>query len=311
MKLIDQTPYINTNGELSLVNHVAASLKFGSTWYPEIKAQQVVVDILNRNLAKGYTLLRNITLPGTKANLPLVLIGPAGVFTMVVTPLKGTYQAKGEVWGMYSGEKVRVVQPNLLMLADKMARALQRYLAKQGCETSVEGILIATDPGLHIESTRPIVRVVMRDGIENYINSINQAIPALVVTISQTIVDLLIEPGMEKSTKLQSQGETGSVVETQVNETQAEEQISPELEQLLPWAGEQQEFGSTIAETGEGKLQMDFFMEDEQGPDVDAKRKSKPLPLGFTGKQWALLGMFGVVELILLLIFYWMVSGGI
>jgi len=137
MKLIDHTPYLSGNGDVSFLNQMLASLKFGSSWYPEIQAQKIVVGHLQDNLSKGYTLVRNLPLPGSDAVIPLILLGPAGVFVLVVTPLKGTFQAKADTWGELVSGKMRSTPANLLVRASRMARAIQRYLQKQGNEVAV------------------------------------------------------------------------------------------------------------------------------------------------------------------------------
>lgn len=306
MKLIDQTPYVDEKGNLSLVNRLLAMLKFGSAWEAEIKAQQVVVDILQRKLPKGYTLMRNITLPGTDITLPLLLVGPAGLTILLVSPLKGTFRANQEDWSEYSGKRLVPSKPNLLLLASKLARATQRYLDKQGLQvSSVEGMLLATDPGMHIESLRPVVRVVMRDAIELFFGGFEQSYSILSQAEIQKIVELLTEkpeiqpvPQPVAPPLPSSQPEQPPVQEESAATT-------PELEDVLPWSGD--------------RLGFDF----KDDSPVESERPTRPASSGqeqrtpgrlpdklvsnrgkISAKQWALLIGFGLVEVLLLFVFF-------
>ena len=306
MKLIDRTPYINAKGELSLVNRFLAILKFGSGWEAEIKAQQVVVDLLQRDLPKGYTLMRNIRLPGTDILLPLVLAGPAGLSILLVTPLKGTFRADQEEWSEYSGKKLTASKPNLLLLASKLARATQRYLDKQGMQiSSVEGILLASEPGMHIESVRPAVRVVMRDAIELFIRGFEKAFAVLSQVDIQKIVDLLTEKSEgQPAPEPVEQIPVPNLVE-QTPTQPAQTSSTPELEEVLPWTGDRLGFdfkddSSEDAEKKAGAAQV----KSEQHlsgalPDRLVSNRGK-----ISRKQWAVLIVFGLLEILLLFVFF-------
>jgi hypothetical protein len=177
MKIIDQTPFYKENGELSLMNRGKAMMRFGAGWFNEIEAQKSVIPVFEKNLDKGFTLLRNVTPPGLDASIPFILVGPPGVFVMYVTPITGMFRAKGDQWGTITGNTFKPEKPNLLARTERMARAIQVYLQRQGYTelTSVEAILLCSDPAVHVDSLRPIIRVVMRDALERFIISMNQA----------------------------------------------------------------------------------------------------------------------------------------
>jgi len=305
MKLIDHTPYISESGEISLSNQIQATLKYGTAWYPEIKAQKIVIDYLNYNLDKGYTLLRNIVLPGIQATIPLILVGPAGVNVIVVTNLKGAYQAKGDNWEVIEGGKNRSAKSNLVVLTSKMARAVQHYLKKRGIEdTEVDGVLICSDPGMHVESSRPIVRVVMRDAIEHFVITLNRSSPTLSGNAAQTIINWLSNP--------QSIQPPAPEVEEIVAQPVAQPVDSsvevPALDDVFPWADNS----------------LDFEFKDDPSRDLEKPFSNAPEPLKksspvkhtqqsdskqfyFDKKQWILLICFGVVEITILLVFFWLV----
>jgi len=177
MKVIDQTPFFNEKGEISFMDRLKAIMKYGNGWIAQIKAQKSVIAVLEKNLDKGYTLLSNVTPPGLETSIPMILVGPAGVFVMYVTNLTGMFRAKGDQWGTITGSTFKPEKPNLLTRTERMARAVQVYLQRQGYTdlTSVEAILLCSDPSVHVDSLRPIIRVVMRDALERFAVSMTQA----------------------------------------------------------------------------------------------------------------------------------------
>ncbi len=195
MKLIDHTPFFK-DGQISTTDRLKAIWKYGASWLKEVEAQQVVIAALERGLARGYTLLRNVTLPGLEIEVPLILIGPTGIYVLYVTPLRGTYRARGEEWGPIEGESFRPARVNLLRRTARLARAVQVYLQKQGLADlpPVEAALLCSDPGLIVESVRPIVRVVQRDALERFAVSISQARVVLGVDRIQQIINHILNP---------------------------------------------------------------------------------------------------------------------
>lgn len=177
MKIIDQTPFFNENGEISLMDRVKAGMKFGGAWVAETQAQKTVVAVLEKTLDKSYILLRNVIPQGLEASIPLILVGPTGVFVIYATHLTGTFRAKGDQWGTISGSTFKPEKPNLLTRAERMARAVQVLLQRKGLLelTGVDPILLCVDPGMHVDSLRPIVRIVMRDALERFAISVSQA----------------------------------------------------------------------------------------------------------------------------------------
>ena len=307
MKIIDQTPFLNEVGEVSFINQIQAALKYGFSWYPEIKAQKVVIDIMSRSLNKGYTLLRNITLPGSQVIIPLILIGPAGVYAIFVTHLKGNYQAKGENWVVLEGNKVQTSRSNLLVLTSNMAKIIQRYLDKLGIKLSnVDGALIAADPGMHIESVRPIVRVVLSDAIEHFAVTINNSSTIINSLMAQTIIRQLVEPKInQQQTPINTQPTIAEKKEPQT------EQITtpvPEIGELLPWSGDNLGFDykDDTAQDLEKPFGWELEHQNEPSPDIK-KHPENSKRLQFDKKQWILLISFGVVEIIILLVFFLMV----
>lgn len=177
MIIIDKTPYREANGQIGLMGLIQGTLKYGPSWQNRMKAQDVVIAIIEKQLDSNFALLRNVTLPNTEINLPLVLVGPPGVCLINVTHERGVYRAKDEEWGTMIADRFVPARINQITRTATFGRVLQTYLDRQGYKGSVvvEPILMAADPGMQIESTRPAVRVVMSDALERFAASLSHS----------------------------------------------------------------------------------------------------------------------------------------
>jgi len=196
MKIIDQTPFFNHDtGEISIVDRSKAIIKYGAGWVKEVEAQEQVISVLEKILDRNYTLLRNVTPPALEASFPLILVGPAGVYVMYVSPLTGMFRAKGDQWGTISGSTYKNEKINLLTRTELMARAIQVYLQRHGFSEiiNIEGVLLFSDPSVHVDSVRPIIRVVMRDALERFAISLMQARVVLSTESTQNIIVRIVK----------------------------------------------------------------------------------------------------------------------
>jgi hypothetical protein len=196
MKIIDQTPYYTEKGELSLLDRARAMLKYGNSWVGEMEAQKSVIAVLDRTLDKNFTLLRNVTLAELDMLIPFILLGPSGVYVIYVTALTGTVRAKTDQWGTIFGSSFKPLKPNLLVRTEHMARAVQVYLQRHGFNspTGVEPVLLCADPSLNVDSLRPITRIVMRDALERFAISLQQARTAFTPEALRGMVDCILTP---------------------------------------------------------------------------------------------------------------------
>ncbi len=196
MRIIDQTPLYNENGELSLIDRGKSIIQFGPGWVKEMEAQKTIVSIFEKVLDKNFTLLRNVTPPDLEARIPFILVGPTGVYVMYVTPVKGMFRAKGDQWGSITGNAYKPEKPNLLIRTERMAQAIQLYLQKQGYSgiTTVDAILLCSDPSVTVDSLRPIIRVVMSDALERLAVSIAQGRVIISPETAYNIVKRILNP---------------------------------------------------------------------------------------------------------------------
>ena len=307
MKLIDQTPLQDDKGEIGIVQRIQGTLQFGFSWYPELEAQKTALAYLERGLGKGYTVIRNQTLGASGIVVPLALVGPAGIIAAHVTHLHGTYQAKGDSWGSISGSSFKPAAINLLTRTERLARALQAFIERQGVKLPqpVEPVLLTTNPGMHVQSLRPIVRVVMVDALERWAVSLSKAAPVFTVEAAYELADRIVNPRPPKKTE--EPEAAASNLETAAQITQNEE--GPELSRagaIFRAADEAESFNPA---------DLEFAFEEDAGlevpPELVETNPAVPLQakgnakryFGMSIRQLALLAGMFLVEICVLVSF--------
>jgi hypothetical protein len=196
MKIIDKTPFLDDKGGISFSARLQGMLKYGFNWYADVEAQKGVIAQLDRALEKGFVLIRNFTLPNSEIVIPIILIGLGGISVIYVTNVKGFFEAKGDQWNTVSNGRTQPARVNLLVRTVRLARAMQVYLERQKIEMAnpVEPVLISMDPGAHIESLRPVARVVMSDAIKPFAASLVQTRPIWRPEFIHTLADRIVNP---------------------------------------------------------------------------------------------------------------------
>ena len=196
MKIIDKTPLLDEKGNLSFTQRVQGMLQYGFNWPRELEAQSAIIKYFDRQFEKGYTLIRNLTLGQSGIIIPMILLGPPGIYVIEVTHLRGRYEARGDTWNVESGDQYKPAPVNLIQRTMRMARALQTFIERQGVRipVSIDPVLIAGDPGLHIESTRPAIKVMMIDGIKAFVNGLINGSPVLSSVQVNDFADRILNP---------------------------------------------------------------------------------------------------------------------
>jgi len=170
MKVLDYSPIPFDGGKLSFQDRIKGIFQFGFNWISEMKSQEVLITHFDRVLDKRFTLLRNIPLPDGGVTIPLILLGPHGVTVLYNSPLRGIYRAQGDVWEVMDSRmrNFKPSKPNLIRRTALMAQAFENYLKQSSYELKVDGILVFTDPGVHVNTTRSGVRIILMDAIERF-----------------------------------------------------------------------------------------------------------------------------------------------
>lgn len=299
MKLIDQTPLLNEKGEIGILQRVQGTLKYGFEWYPELGAQKSVLAHFERVLGKGYTVIRNQTLGASGITIPLTVVGPAGIYATYVTHLRGTFQARREEWGQSYGINYKPSSKNLLAVTQRMARALQAFIERQGVKLPkpVEPILLAANPGMHVESMQPIVRVIMVDALERWAASLEGAAPVFTVETAYELADRIVNPRPPKKAQ--------PSVPASTPEPSDEESELSRAGAIFAAADEAKPFDPNdlgfAFEDGEGLEIPPELVESNPAVPVPSKEDTKKRILGMTLSQLGLLGGMLLVEICVLI----------
>ena len=303
MKVIDKTPLQNEKGEISPIQRLRGTLEFGLAWYPEQEAQKAVIAQLDQVLEKGFTLIRNVTLGSSPITEPLVLVGPPGVYVIYVTPEAGFYEAKGDQWNVVKSGHSYPAAKNLMSYVFRLARALQVYLDRQGVNLPgpVEPVLLSSNPAMHIDSLRPMVRVVLSDAVRQFAGSLLQARPVLKPELAFDITERILTPKPKPVQRPEpSEVETPQYLPPGLRDNPEEEEAQPQARAraIFHAAEEAKPFDPA-------DLSFDF---DENAPasgdevpgDLKETSPSQRLPANkrgpFSTRQWVLLGVMLLAE---------------
>jgi hypothetical protein len=162
---------------------------------------------------------------------------------------------------MVANERFQPADINILSRTARMAKVLQVFFERQGMNllAPIEPVLLAVDPGMHIDSVRPVVRVVMSDAIDRFADSL---LTGRVVYNAQTVnefVERILNP---RSTRQQSQ-------------PQSELQESPEMKNETPFPNVETSRMKAILNSPQtdalidsGQSEVGFALEDEPSPTV-------------------------------------------
>lgn len=197
MKVIDQSP---VRADIRLFDRVKAYLtgisNYGWGWTADIKAEETIIASLQQYINNSYTMIRNVVLEGIDSPIPLVLVGPSGIYMLLASGAKGVFRARNEIW-MEMNRKSRKYTPvrkNLINRAQLMTRVVGYYLTQHQCpHPPIQTAMLFGAAGAHVDSTRSAVRVVLKDGMERFASSVVQGEEVLKKREDvQEVVDFLI-----------------------------------------------------------------------------------------------------------------------
>jgi len=196
MKIIDKTPLLDEKGELGFSQRIQGMFQFGFNWPNELQTQKAIITFFDRQLEKGYTLIRNVPFGQSGIIVPMILLGPTGIHVIQVANLRGRYEIRGDTWNVASGDKYVPAPVNLVQQTIRMANAVQAFIERQGVRlaASPEPVLIAGDPGLHIESVRPAIKTMMIDCIKSFVSGLAIGKPVLAPEQVYDYTERIINP---------------------------------------------------------------------------------------------------------------------
>jgi len=193
MRVLDNSTQDRAGKKPDVLNRARSRLS--QSWsQKEAHAQEVVINALQKVLDNKFVMLREVTLEGPDIPIPLILVGPSGVHVIYASTLKGVLRAKEDVWEELDDrtQKFSIARPNLLTRTLLMARAVNAYLAEHGHKLpEVEPVLFFSDPGINVETTRPVVRIVQMDALDRFVAGLLQSQTNLEPEVVQKIANAL------------------------------------------------------------------------------------------------------------------------
>ena len=227
MKVIDFSNAIDRAKSPSLIDKMLDTLRQMRAPSAEVRSQERVVSALGRVLDNRFFLLRAVRIEGLDIAIPMTLVGPTGVRVLYPCALHGVFRVNMDNWEQMDDnqQRFRTVKPNILTRTSLMARTLGLLLSNHGLiQSEVEPVVVFSDPGTHVDTIRPTVRVVLLDGIGRFITGVLQSRSYLEKPDVQKIVDLLsnsTQPGIlnsasdvkEDAFSFQDQGKQSQVLD--------------------------------------------------------------------------------------------------
>jgi hypothetical protein len=183
---------------------------------PNAKAQETAIQTLKKVLDNRFYLLCNLILPEIELPAPLLLVGPPGIWLIQASPAKGVYRAMEDRWEEMENQtqKFRPARVNLPAQTTATAHAVTAALHNRGVAVpSIEPVILFTQPGAHIEATRPPCRLVQSDAIVRFAASLLQSRPVFAPEDIQAIVQAFKAPILELDAA-QAEPELGTLDET-------------------------------------------------------------------------------------------------
>ena len=154
-------------GVLKMVAGVVFSdrlLEEGATDYKsfaqgERGEESVIAELANR-LDKRWTIYRNLQLPGSKADLDAVLVGPPGVLVVEIKAYSGSFKINRDRWHYRRAGRWYLSDKSPLKQALANKRRLEKYLAQHGLSEIPVGtaVILGRDPD-YIHFHKPIIPV--------------------------------------------------------------------------------------------------------------------------------------------------------
>jgi hypothetical protein len=233
----------------------------------DIKAQETLITHLGKTLSNRFILIRSFKIENLTIPIPLILVGPTGLFVIYTSALKGIFQTKDESWLIASdANRYEPARPNLITRTSLMAKAVETVLDKHGLSgPEIQGVLFFSNPGIHVDAQRPTVRIVLMDGVERFVTSLLQGDLKYEKDEVQILVTALTEPGgLEKKEALPLEAPTEAIEQPKP--------IQPPREPIL-------------------------------GKNINAISERFPL----TTRQWILLGIIALMEIIVLVAFIFII----
>jgi hypothetical protein len=284
MKRIECSPFRDEQGQISLEQRVRGTLQHGLSWYGEMQAIDGAVRKLSKVLGEEHVALTSVPIPRTAITVPLLILGPQGVRVFLPTSIQGVFRAKGDEWLKFGGGTSRrftEAKPNLQWKVLEMAQSVLNYLRTTGFGLpEVEAVLIFTNPRTHVESSNSPARIVLADAIERFATNLLQFQPIMDQEDIRDLVRTITNPVDEEA----------EVKEAPAPPPRAKPRPARPIDLPEP-----------------SRVDSEALIQGESSALSPRQQRSlsriRPKRFPFTRKQWILLGMMAILDLLVVGIF--------
>ncbi len=166
MIIINRSPLYDSEGKLLESQVDDARLMLGESWEQFLHREAEVVRIMGERLDDRFTLVRHIgkertsVLPDQQRNTPdLLLIGPTGIWSVLLSHVRGDYKIDGDRWYRYDPSVTDYVEQEntLAEQARVLASNLMDRLQAEELPPWVHPLVVLTNPNAKTDLNEPAV----------------------------------------------------------------------------------------------------------------------------------------------------------
>lgn len=136
-------------------------------------AGEAVLPQLLRSLPDSYTLLNGVPVPGGRADIDHVLVGPTGVWAIEAKHHVGMVQCVGDAWGYArlgpGGVPRQGHIGNPSQQAHRAADALKRYLRHRNLNVNVQPVVVFTHPQVELDLEQATLTILRAAEVERFV----------------------------------------------------------------------------------------------------------------------------------------------
>ncbi len=192
MKLIDPTKSpAKGDGLQKALNQLGKLIPLGS---PQNQAEEMILARFYNLLDNRYTLLRNLRFEVKGEVFPPILVGPAGLFILNLSHARGIFKAKDDAWLELdeTTKKYIPARPNLIRQSRDYGLKLAGILDDHGKRyPEISTVLILTEPGVSLETSNPVIRIVRMDGVDKLLQGWTSQAGVLQASQYTSLIDSL------------------------------------------------------------------------------------------------------------------------
>jgi hypothetical protein len=172
MRLIEpKQKKLKKNSIQMIVNQIRQLLPIGKT---DANAEDAILIRFLKGLDNRFVMLHNLQLEKIGPPFPPILVGPTGLVVLNISSEKGFFKVKEDSWWKMdkTTHRFNPGRPNLIKQSQDYAKKLATILDVHGkSHPEIVPVLIFANPGVHIETTNPALRIVLMDGVDSLITT--------------------------------------------------------------------------------------------------------------------------------------------